>query len=226
MILVGVSGLGVCHYFIHRSGVTSYYAVVIPLIFVLLFWLQALLGRCKESWQKGIKVFLCVWAFAALTTGYLFTYYPNCLNLSGYDWSPEKNFYAKGFDFSQDASLIDALAAPGEPVALISSFETKILMQANRPPFFYYFPMMESEHMQGDQLRGLYLHTYARLERTVRQLQVERPLHIFIQTRLLQGPQAQNYEDSHEGFKQLMAYIRRHYQNEAQGQYLTALKLK
>ena len=40
MVLVCVYGLGLYHYFIHRSGVTSYYMIVIPLIFVLLFWLQ------------------------------------------------------------------------------------------------------------------------------------------------------------------------------------------
>jgi len=225
MILICVYGLGLYHYFIHRSGVTSYYAVVVPLIFVLLFWLQALLRGCKKHWQKGIKLFLCVWALGALTTSYLFTYYPNSLNLSGFDWSTEKKFYAQNFDFSQDASLIDALTTLKEPVALISSFETKILMQADRRPFFYYFPMMESEHMQGDKLRGIYIHTHARLERTLRQLQDERPSHIFIQTRLFKGPEAQSYEDSHEGFKQLMAYIRMHYQYQAQGQYLTALRV-
>jgi hypothetical protein len=225
MILVSVYGLGLYHYFIHRSGVNSYYAVAVPSIFVLLFWLQALLGRLKEHWQKGIKIFLCAWAMTALTTSYLFTYYPNGLNLSAFDWGPEKKFYIEQFDFSQDASLIDALTAPREPVVLISSFETKILMQANRPPFFYYFPMVESEHMQGDKLRGIYLHTYERLENTLRQLQEGKPAHIFIQTRLFEGPQAQSYEDSHEGFKQLMAYIRMHYQYQAQGQWLTALKL-
>ena len=226
MILVSVYGLGLYHYFIHRSGVTSYYAVVIPFILVLLFWLQALLKNCQEHWQKRIKLFLCAWAFVGLTTSYLFSYYPNCLNLSGYDWSTEKKFYEQQFDLSRDASLIDDLSAPQEPVALISSFETKILMQANRPPFFYYFPMMESEHMQGDKLRGIYLHTYARLQRTLNQLDAQKPLHIFIQTRLLEGPQAQGYEENNEGFKQLMGYIRLHYQYEAQGQYLTALKLK
>jgi len=225
MILICVYGLGLYHYFIHRSGVTSYDAVAIPLIFVLLFLIQALLRRCKERWQKGIKLFLCAWALAALTTSYLFTYYPNALNLSGFDWSPEKKFYAQNFDFSRDASLIDALTALKEPVALISSFETKILMQANRRPFFYYFPMMESELMQGDKLRGIYIHTYARLKRTLRQMQDERPSHIFIQTRLFKGIEAQSYENSHEGFKQLMAYIRLHYQYQAQGQYLTALTM-
>jgi len=224
MVLVCVYGL--YHYFIHRSGVTSYYAVIIPFIFVLLHWIRSLLEFFDLRLQRTVKLFLCVWAIVALTTGYLFTYYPNFLNLSGYDWSAEKKFYTEQFDFSQDVSLIDTLTAPGEPVALISSFETKILMQAQRRPFFYYFPMMESEHMQGDKLRGIYLHTYARLGRTLQQLQDERPAHIFIQTRLFNGPQAQDYEDSHEGFKQLMAYIRLHYQYQAQGQWLTAVQLR
>lgn len=226
MILVCVYGLGLYHYFIHRSGVTSYYAVVIPLIFVLLYWIKVLLGFLSVDHQRALKIILSVWALAALTTGYLFTYYPNSLNLSGYDWSLEKKFYARSFDFSQDAYLIDALTAPQEAVALISSFETKILMQANRRPFFYYFPMVESEHMQGDKLRGIYIHTYGRLARTLRQLQEEAPAHIFIQTRLFEGPEAQSYEDNHEGFGQLMAYIRLHYQYQGRGQYLTALQLK
>jgi len=226
MALVCVYGLGLYHYFIHRSGVTSYYAVVIPFIFVLLYWIQALLKSFAGRWQIGIKLFLCAWALVALTTSYLFTYYPNSLNLSGFDWAPEKKFYTQQFDFSRDASLIDRLTAPQEKVALISSFETKILMQADRRPFFYYFPMVESEHMQGDKLRGIYIHTYARLDRTLRQLQDEKPSPIFIQTRLFQGPEAQDYENSHEGFKLLMAYIRMHYQYQTQGQYLTALKLK
>jgi hypothetical protein len=146
--------------------------------------------------------------------------------LSGYDWSAEKQFYGQEFDFSQDASLIDDLTTPHQPVALISSFETKILIQANRQPYFYYFPMMESEHMQGDKLRGIYLHTYARLTRTLQQLQAHAPSYIFIQTRLFEGPQAQDYENKNEGFKQLMAYIRGHYQFQARGRYLTALQLK
>jgi len=223
MALVSAYGLGLYHYFIHRSAVTSYYVVVVPLIFVLLFWIQAGLERLSAHWQKGIKILLCVWALTALVTGYWFTYYPNVLNLSGYDWRGEQKFYATQFDFSRDAALIDALTDPQERVALISSFETRILMQANRRPFFYYFPMMESEHMQGDKLRGIYLHTYDRLARTLGQLQDQAPSYIFIQTILFEGATAKTYERNSEGFKQLMAYIRQHYQFQARGQYLTAL---
>ena len=97
MVLMVVYGLGMYHYFIHRSGVNSYYAVVVPFIFVLLFWVQALISLCNAPWQKGIKLFLCAWALVALMTSYLFTYYPNALNLSGLDWSPEKKFLRREF---------------------------------------------------------------------------------------------------------------------------------
>ena len=218
MAVICIYGLGLYHYFIHRSAVTSYYAVIIPFIFVLLFWIQALISLCQIHWQKVLKILLCVWALTALTTGYLFTYYPNALNLSGFNWPPEKKFYVENFDFSPDAVLIDALTEPQERVALISSFETKILMQANRGPFFYYFPLIGSEHMQGEKSGTTYLHTYARLEQTLKQMQDERPSHLFIQTRLYQEPH------SHEGLKKLVEYVRMHYQYQAQGQYLTALK--
>jgi hypothetical protein len=220
MVLISVYGLGLYHYFVHRSGVTSYYAVIVPFIFVLLFWMKAIIGFFKDRRQKGIKIFLCLWTLTALTTGYLFTYYPNFLNLAGYDWPSERKFYDQNFDFSQDASLIDGLTAPNEPVVLVSAFETKILMQAHRRPFFYYFPMIGSQHMQEEKSPGTYLHTYARLEHTLRQLQEKQPAYVFVQTRIYQWTHTQ------EGIKQLMAYIFEHYQFQAQGQYLVALKLK
>jgi hypothetical protein len=224
--IVSVYGLGLYHYFIHRSGVTSFDAVIVPFIFVLLGWGKIILPALEAPWQKAVKIFLTVWALIALMTTYLFTYYPNALNLAQVPWAAEEDFYRRDFDFSQDAALIDRLTAPNEAVPLISSFETRILMQADRKPFFYYFPMVESEHMQGAKLRDLYLHTYARLTRTIKQLEDEKPAHVFIQTRLIDGPQAQDYANSHEAFKELMAYINAHYHYEAQGQYLTALKIK
>jgi hypothetical protein len=224
ILCVSVYGLGLYHYFVNRSAVTSYYAVITPFIFVMLFWGREIISQWPIAWQRGSKLFLCGWAFAALTTGYLFMFYPNVLNLSGNDWSNEKKFYEENFEFSRDAALIDDLTAPGQPVPLISSFETKILMQADRPPFFYIFPLMESEHMEAHQGRGTYILTYAQLEQILGQLREKRPEHIFIEARLFDGPDAEGYENSHEAFKQLMAFVRRNYQYQARGRYLEALK--
>jgi len=226
MVLICVYGLGIYHYFIYRSAVTSYYVAVIPLIFVLMFWAQALLKLCKDHWQTGLKIILFIWVLTALSTSVLFTFYPNRLNLSSYDWTPENKYYVDNFDFKQDAMLIDSLTSPTQPVALISSFETKILIQANRRPFFYYFPLMESEHMDVEQKRGLHLYTYSRLKTTLDQLQNEMPSPIFIERRLIEASWAPSYEDNHLAFKQLMAFIRQHYQYQDRGQYLAAFKLK
>ena len=58
-----------------------------------------------------------------------------------------RKYYTREFDFSQDARLIDDLVPPQEKVALVSSFETKILMDARRQPFFYYVPLVISRPM-------------------------------------------------------------------------------
>ena len=46
-----VYGLGLYHYFIHRSGVTSYYAVCIPLVLVICFWI------CSPDRVLALSVF-------------------------------------------------------------------------------------------------------------------------------------------------------------------------
>ena len=46
--------------------------------------------------------------------------------------------------FTKDAQLIASLTAHSDEVPLISGFETEMLMQANRKPFFYYFPLFIS----------------------------------------------------------------------------------
>ena len=102
---------------------TSYYVVCIPFIFVLCFWLQQILKSVAQQWRRIILSVLVVLTFGALVTGYLFTVYPNVLNLAGLDLAPEVAFYQKEFNFKPDAALIDRLTLADEPVALISSFE-------------------------------------------------------------------------------------------------------
>ena len=144
IVYVCVYGLGLYHYFVYRSAVTSYYVVCMPFIFVLCFWLQQILKPVPQQLRRIILSVLVFLTFGALMTGYLFTVYPNVLNLAGLDLTQEVAFYKKEFNFEKDAALIDRLTGPDERVALISSFETKILMQAHRKPFFYYFPMVVS----------------------------------------------------------------------------------
>ncbi|MDO8675637.1 MAG: hypothetical protein Q7K71_05955 [Candidatus Omnitrophota bacterium] len=218
-VVLSVYGLGLYHYFIHRSGVTSYYAVCVPLVMVICFWISrglAVLGIVSRRICAGA---LACAALGALMTGYLFTYYPNVLNLAGFDWKPEKGFYQKEFDFSEDAALIRRLTASDEPVALISSFETKILMQAGRKPFFYYFPLVESAHMNSPEVRGIYLHTYGRMDKTLQDLNQRQPRYIFVEKKLL----------SHKGrlaLGTLLDHVDAHYAAQEQGKYLIAYRRK
>ena len=218
--VICVYGLGLYHYFIHRSGVSSYYAVCVPLVMVICFWLKPLFS------SPGRAAVLAGSILTALITSHLFTYYPNILNLAGHDWAPEKEFYQRSFDFTQDADLIRRLTGAAEPVPLISSFETKILMQAGRKPFFYYFPLIESAHMRTDLFRGTYLHTRPRLEKTLRQLESSRPSHVFVEEKIWRGPGAALYQHQHQNLKLLLGYIRQNYEELDKGGYLVALKRK
>ena len=225
LVVMCVYGLGLYHYFIHRSGVTSHYAVAMPLVLLICFGVSNVLSLLQEPVARVLKLLLPVLVGMALVTSYLFTYYPNILNLGGLDWSGEKKAYRESFDFSKDAALIKVLTRPGEKVALISSFETKILIQADRPPFFYYFPLIESAHMQSEEFRGTYLHTIGRLKKTVVQLQTQKPSHIFIEKKFL-GPLSAQFQSRHETLQQLLGFVREYYELEAEGLYLVALKRK
>ena len=63
------------------------------------------------------------------------------------DFDPDeelKEYYFLKIRFPQDARLITSLTGPHGAVALISSFETEILMEAKRKPLFYYFRFIGS----------------------------------------------------------------------------------
>ncbi|MBI4309928.1 MAG: hypothetical protein HY591_06315 [Candidatus Omnitrophica bacterium] len=220
-VVLCVYGLGLYHYFIHRSGVNSYYAVCVPLVLVICFWLGKGLRPFKTGMRRTCAGALAMSTLCALATSYLFTYYPNIFNLAGFDWRLEKHLYEEGFagDLNSDADFIKQRTAPRERVALISSFEVRILMLADRRPFFYYFPLMESAHMQAAEVRGTYLHTYGRLQKTVRQLEEAPPAYIFVEKKLLN-------QKVQTGLGALLDYVNTHYVLQAQGKYLAAFKHK
>ena len=226
IIYVCVYGLGTYHYFVYRSAVTSYYVVCIPFIFVLCFWLQQILKSVVQQWRRIILSVLVVLTFGALVTGYLFTVYPNVLNLAGLDLGPEVAFYQKEFTFKPDAALIDRLTGPDEPVALISSFEVKILMEAQRKPFFYYFNLIDSRPMEGLDFLDTTLFTIDRMQRTLRQLDDQKPAHVFIEKKLFLGQLPAAYYQHFQTLTILIRYLTARYGPFDQGQYLMALKRK
>jgi hypothetical protein len=219
LVMVSLYGLLLYHYFIHRSGVTSYWAVCVPFVMVVCFWLKSLIQDFDMSKRRVASILLLVGIMGALMTSYWFTYYPNVFNLAGLNWKPEQEFYRQGFDFRVDAKLIKDKTSPSERVALVSSFETKILMQADRAPFFYYVPLVESAHTNDTEIRKTYLHTYGRIEKTLRQLKSSPPAYVFIEKKLLTPT-------NQKGLSAILDYIKGHYESEQEGQYLAAYRRK
>ncbi len=226
IIYVCVYGMGLYHYFVYRSAVTSYYVVCIPFIFVLCFWLQQILKPVPQQLRRTILSVLVFLTFGALVTGYLFTVYPNVLNLAGLDLGPEVAFYKKEFHFEQDAGLIDRLTGQDERVAMISSFETKILMEADRKPFFYYFPMVWSEPMERLDFVNTEIITYDRMKKTLGQLENEKPPYVFIEKKLFLGQLPAAYYQHFQTLTILIRYLAGSYEPYDHGQYLLALKRK
>ncbi len=133
-------------------------------------------------------------------------------------------FYDQEFNFGQDARLIDELVPPGGKVALVSSFETKILMDANRAPFFYYVPLVISRPMHMRTMVVTSLYTKGHFLRTISQIETLKPQYIFIERIFCkENIDLVNYNDG-SAFLSLMRYIHAHYEGYRNGHFLMAMK--
>jgi len=136
------------------------------------------------------------------------------------------DYYRSHFDFSQDAALIRRLTKPGERVALISSFETKILIQANRSPFFYHFPLLTSRPMTFRIFPSDAAHTPAYLGDTIGALEDRRPEYVFMEKVFLQDSLPPSYRENNARVLAVIVYVKSHYQPFSNGRYLIAMKRK
>lgn len=133
-------------------------------------------------------------------------------------------FYRHHFDFSQDAALIQGLTKPGERVALISSFEAKILIQAHRAPFFYHFPMLSSRPMTFRTWPADAAHIPSFQSDIINEIQRFSPMYIFMEKVFLQDSLPPSYQENNGRVLAVVNYIKAHYQLYQNGQYLAALK--
>ncbi len=136
-------------------------------------------------------------------------------------------YYRREYDFTKDAGLIKSLTLPGSPVAVISAFETKILMQADRPPLFYYFPLLSSrpKHMRTMPLNFLHTSPGRFNRKAIQELEEARPEYVFLERIFLYDyPKA--YADKPENIIPIVDYVRLHYAPYKAGEYLMAMKRK
>lgn len=225
-VIIAVYGLCAFHYFINRSAMTSYYVVVVPFIFIVCFWVQKLLKGSSISTARRLLVSGVLGVIFVFGLNESFVFYPNALNIGQKDWKKDKAEYRAASDFKEDIALIEGLTRPNEKVVLISSFATKILLEAKRSPFFYYDPLITSRPMGSDNFAGgTYIHTKAALEKTVKQLSQKPPL-IFIDKKMFGMELPMPYYKVYEILGFVAVFTHQQYDVIAQGKYLLALKRK
>jgi len=137
IIPVSVYGLGVYAHFLWHASINEYYMVPLPLVGCICFWAVQCLKEMGPLRQRVIKLIFALIAGIALFTNFLFTYYPNVFNMAGGNAQQEKSFYRANFNFDNDADFVGHWVFPSQRAAVISSFATEILLQADRAPFFY-----------------------------------------------------------------------------------------
>ena len=135
-----------------------------------------------------------------------------------------KVWFRQEFDFKEDAAMISRLVPATAKAAVISSFEVKMLMQAKRQPFFYYFPLVNSRPLRMRNFVVGFFHSPEYLQNTMRQMQESKPEYIFVEKIFLTPniPSAYYY-DSAEIMK-ILTYVYQNYTPAELGRYLAAMK--
>ena len=224
VMVLSIYGLCLYHYFVFRSSPVSYHAMATPFSLILCFWLNKfLLGVNAQTRQRALIAITGVMLFA-LVTSHVFIRYPNFFNLSGRDFEKEKISLNLTFSIDEDADMIRALTKADEKVCLISTFETAILMKADRQPFFYYFPLLEPRLLTMKDFGGTKLLTLHQLQDLVGQMERQKPSLIFAERKLILGEIPRIYYERYISLTVLVGYIRSHYNPIGKGKYLLALK--
>lgn len=135
-------------------------------------------------------------------------------------------YFRQEFDFDEDAKLIQNLTPSKSRVALVSSFEIKILMQADRQPFFYVFPLVNSRPMRMRNFVVTHLYTVDHLKRTLAQLEDNKPEYVFMERIFLNRTIPQAYIYDSPGLLDVLNYINDGYEPVSYGKYLVAMKRK
>ncbi len=135
-----------------------------------------------------------------------------------------KTYFHKETDFAKDAGLIMQLTAPGSRVPLVSSFDILFLMQSHRRPFFYFCPLTNARPLRMRIFITTHLFTKQRLQKTIAQLEEEKPPYLFMERIFLTPQVPQAYFWDSVDFMNLLAYVLKHYEPYQNGEYLVAMK--
>lgn len=135
-----------------------------------------------------------------------------------------KAYYAQQTSFPEDAAMIRRLIPEGARAAVLSSFEVLLLNEANRKPFFYYFPLLNSYPMTARNFMVTELLSYPQIQKVLDQLESQKPSYVFMERIFLtpQVPQAYFYD--FPDLITLLRYVLSNYKPVEVGKYLVAMK--
>jgi len=217
-IVICIYGLMIFVDYLERPVTGFYGALMVPAIFVMLWWLAQWLSSSRIIIRRSIYAGIFLLVLGALLTNRLMLVYPNIFE-NKERFSQETSSYQHFDGIASSASLIRQLIPEGQKVVLLSNFETALLMKAQRQPVFDHFPVMFSNLNKG--LGGLDLKTREECLRLINQMEGENAFYIFVDGRLWDlSPQVLG--DS--GLNAVWQYIKNHYQFYKSQGFLVALQ--
>ena len=135
-----------------------------------------------------------------------------------------KDYYDQQTALPEDTALIRRLTARDERVAIISSFEITFLNNADRKPFFYYFPLINNRPLTVRNFMVTGLITYTQLQKVLDQMESDKPPYIFMEKVFLTPQVPQGYFYQFPDLIIILRYVLAHYEPVAYGKYLVAMK--
>jgi len=221
-VIICCYGLLIFVDYLEHPAIGYYGALIVPAILMMLWWLKQGLASSELSVQRVLCVGGLLLVTGALMTNRLMLIYPDMVYQDPERFAKEKIF-EENFDnvLRPSAALIGQLTREDQPVALLSNFETALLMKAHRKPLFRDFPVMVSSLNSG--AGALNLKTKAQGLELIDSLSRENALYVFVDDRLLAlPPQAL----AHSGLNAVLSYLQDHYQEFTRQGFLTALQRK
>jgi hypothetical protein len=135
-----------------------------------------------------------------------------------------KAYYVKETAWPEDTALIRRLVPEGGKAAVLSSFEVMLLKNADRKPFFYYFPVVNSMPLTGRNFMVTGLFSYPQVQKVLDQLEIEKPTYIFMERLFLASQVPQAYFYDFPDLIALLQYVRSKYVPVEVGKFLVAMK--
>jgi hypothetical protein len=218
-IVLCIYGLMIFIDYLEHPMIGFYGSLMVPAILILLWWFDQTLIALTVLVRRGAYAAILLLATGALLTNRLMLTYPNSIYQDKGRFANERAYYEHFDAIVPSVSLIRQLTQENQKVALLSNFETALLMQAHRQPLFKDFPVMFSSF--SNEPGGLNLKTKDQCLGLINSLQEENALYVFVDERLWSlGPQALG--DS--GLNTVLGYLRNHYQAYTQQGFLVALQ--